>query len=168
MLLNSRFVNYEIITTPGLHFLTYLNQLSFQAHKEKKLPGKFSFFQTNEYWNFLIKSNEILENYSKKFDFLIEDRKDELRYEENLILDCANGIPGFHFEKIKNIFKNQNLNINFINILSKNYSFLSNFCGADYVLKDKLLPITYPTTENKNNYTKNISLDADAVKIVYL
>lgn len=170
--MNSRFVYYEILPTPGLHFLTYLNQLGYSAHKQQKLPGKFSFFTVNEYWNFLTKSNEALEKFIDKLPFLKEDRKDENKYEEKILIDCANGTAGFCIEKIKNIFTNEkNLNINFINTLFKNYSFLNEFCGSDFILREKNLPMNYPQgdkNDTKNIFNKNISFDGDVDRIIYL
>lgn len=169
--MNSRFVYYEILTTPGLYFLTYLNQLGYLAHKQHKLPGKFTFFSTNEYWNFLKKTNQVLGKYDDKFDFLKEDRKNETKYEKKILIDCANGVAGFTIDKIKNIYEKEDLNLVIINNLFKNYSFLNEICGSDFILQEKHLPINYPNhdkNDTKTLFTKNVSFDGDVNKIVYL
>ncbi len=171
MLLNSRFVYYEILTSPGLHFLTYLNQLGFLAHKQQKLPGNFTFFNANEYWNFLAKSNETQGKYTDKLAFLKEDRKNQDRYEKNILIDSAYGSSGFSFDKIKNIYSKEDLSLTFINTLWKNYSFLNDLCGSNFILKEKKLPMNYPSHENnypKTVFTKNISFDGNVDEIVYL
>jgi len=170
--LNSRFIYYEILPTSGLHFLTLLNQLGYSAHKQQKLPGKFSFFNSNEYWTFHSKTFIAFEKYNDKLPFLKEDRLDEIRYEYNILIDCANGNAAFCMDKIKNIFANPNLNFNFINTLFKNYSFLNEFCGSHFLLKEKCIPINYPKyddkNDNKNIFTKNISFNGDLSRVIYL
>lgn len=156
-----------------------MNQLGFMAHKQQKLPGKFTFFSANEYWNFLTKSNQVLDKYADKsgflkgdqFAFLKEDRKNEERYEKNILIDCANGVAGFCIEKIKNIYGKEDLSLNSINTLFKNYSFLNGFCGSDYILKEKNVPVNYPNYDKYDTkilFTKNVSLDGDADRVVYL
>ncbi len=169
--MNSRFVYYDILPTPGLHFLTYINQLGYLTHKQQKLPGKFSFFTVNEYWNFLSRTNESLEKYIDKFPFLKEERQNEKRYEDNILIDCANGIAGFSIDKIKNIFTiDKDIKITSINTLFKNYSFLNEFCGSCYILLEKNLPVNYPQDKNdtKNIFSKNLSFDSDIDRLVYL
>lgn len=141
----------------------------------QKLPGKFSYFPVNEYWNFLNRSNEALEQYNKKFDFLREDRKGQNKYEESILIDCANGVSGFSSEKIKNIFKNDKLTILMINTLFKNFSFLNEFCGAYYIFLERNLPMNYPvcdkTSDNSGVYnaiSKNAAFDGDVERLIYL
>lgn len=141
------------------------------AHKHQKLPGKFTFFNANEYWNFLNMSNETQRKHSDKLAFLKEDRKNTDRYEKNILIDCANGVAGFSVEKIKNIFAKEDFSLNFINTLFKNYSFLNAFCGSNFILKEKNLPMNYPNYDKndpKTLFAKNISLDGDVYRILYL
>jgi len=63
-LLNCEFVCYEVLTTPGLHYLTLLNQIKFaEFYKHREKTEKFYFCDKEDYWIFLKSSNNILEKH---------------------------------------------------------------------------------------------------------
>lgn len=70
-MLSCEFVCYDVITTPGLHYLTLLNQIKFaEFYKHRERNEKFHFCSKADYWIFLRSSNKILEKHvvnSKRF-----------------------------------------------------------------------------------------------------
>lgn len=63
-ILNCDFICYEILTTPGLHYLTLLNQIKFaEFYKNRDRTEKFHFCDKNDYWIFLKSSFNILEKH---------------------------------------------------------------------------------------------------------
>jgi hypothetical protein len=141
------------------------------AHKQQKLPGKFTFFNVSEYWNFLNNSNQALGKYADILGFVKEEHKNESNYEKVILIDCTMGAAGFYRDKIKSIFEKEDLSLTFINTTYKQNNFLNEFCGSDFILKERNLPFNYPDydkTDQNTLFIKNISFDGDVDRIVYL
>ncbi len=208
--MNIRYINYEILPKPALNFLTCLNQMIFLSHKQMKLSCKFSFANQKEYWNFLKNTNDILKEQMKKLDFInyknkifIEknDDKKENNINININYDNNNSIENninlfniseFYSEKIKNIFKDDDLKININNIniktindndkdifnLNKDFGnlnlpeFLDNF-KSKLIFNDSNSNNLNNNNDNNINYmnnkfnTKNIFFNFDMNKICY-
>jgi phosphomannomutase len=144
--------------------------------------GLFNFHEDTLYWNFLENSNKILENYFKEARKTLQINNNNYNnhidsYEYNYLFDCCNGIAAFLNEKLNKIFSiNKDNNIFFYNIDYKNYEFLNEGCGSEFIQKEKNLPRNLlnflKEKSNENNqdfeYVKNISFDGDIDRIIYL
>ena len=147
---------YDIITTPCLHFLTLMNQMSFE-----KLPphSKMVFQEDTIYWKFLSAS---FEGYNSFFDkhFKKEEPKN---YEWNLSIDCSNGLSGHVKDNIAKLFKSfPQFKITFINTEEDKKEKLNEHCGAEFVHKER----QYPTNQIESS-NKNLSFDGDVDRIIY-
>jgi hypothetical protein len=152
-----------------------------------KHSGKFSFVNQIEYWNFLKNTNDILREQIKKFDYLnykvkIDKEKNNNENENknednsknnnnissnfypNLNLNLFNQ-SNFYIEKIKNVFKDDDMNIT-ININKKfpNSNFSDSFINYDFKSKCLLKNLDsgislFNNFDNYNKFnTKNINI----------
>lgn len=158
---NTKFINYGVLTTPALQFLTLINSIQFK--KVNYILSQFSFVDANEYWRFIsgvyMSFNIFYEQfYSKVIKHSVSN------YESSLLIDCANGAAAYHYKNIENIF-NSKIKTNFINTDFKNFKLLNEACGAEHVHKEKTLPIGYT---NEKHFIKNVSFDGDVDRIIYL
>jgi len=158
-ILNANFKNYGIQTTPALHFLTLLNQITFNTKSHKS----FDFVHSEEYWKFLKNGLRTFNLFYEKIYYKNIERNEPNKYEGEFTIDCSNGIAAYHYKKIIEIFgetaKIHSYNTNYSEITALNES-----CGAEYVHKEKKIPINY----FKDAYVKNVSYDGDVDRIVYL
>lgn len=160
-IMNAKFHNYGIITTPALQFLTLANQMSYkQVHKNL---NKFTFTNEEVYWKFLENSFFAFNIFCDKFYSSNKQIGVENKYEKDILIDCANGIGGYHAKNIAKLV-GELLQVNVINADYTNYEYLNNNCGAEHVHKEKKVPINYP----KEGVVKNLSFDGDVDRIVYL
>jgi phosphoacetylglucosamine mutase len=150
---------YGVQTTPALHFLTLLNQYVFKS----KNSHSFNFVDSEEYWKFLKNGYFAFNTFLEKFYATPKDKNEENKYENELTIDCSNGIAGYHYKKINSLFdestKIHTYNYNYIETTSLNDS-----CGAEFVHKEKKLPVNY----GKDSHVKNLSFDGDVDRVVYL
>jgi phosphoacetylglucosamine mutase len=158
-ILNVKFKFYGVQTTPALHFLTVLNQKDFKL----KNFNNFHFVDSMDYWKFLKNGYLAFNTFLERYYCNSIERTEENKYENEFTIDCSNGIAGFHHQNIINLFNNSvmiyPININFQETCSLNEG-----CGAEFVHKDKKLPINY----GNNVYVKNASFDGDVDRLVYL
>jgi phosphoacetylglucosamine mutase len=156
----AKYFVYGVLTTPALQYLTLLNQMAFK--KVNSVLSQFSFTNVSEYWNFL---GGIYFTFNTFYDQFYKSQIQNItNYETELLVDCANGAAGYHYENINKIFNNK-IKLKFINTNYKNYEFLNSQCGAEHVHKEKTLPINYPI---ELEISKNVSFDGDVDRIIYL
>jgi phosphoacetylglucosamine mutase len=157
---NAKFVNYGVLTTPALQFLTLINSLQFK--KVNFILSQFSFVDANEYWRFISGVYMSFNIFYEQFYSKVIKHKVSF-YEPSLLIDCANGAAAYHWKNIENIFNNK-IKTSFINTNFKNFKMLNEGCGAEHVHKEKVLPADY----NSNDFIKNVSFDGDVDRIIYL
>ncbi len=153
----SFFHNYGILSTPALQFLTYLNQILFR--KINSVLSQYYFVKESEYWNFLKGVYFAFDTFSEQFFKFQKNSK----YENQIIIDCANGVAGYIYQNIKNIFS-EKIDLKFINLNYENYESLNENCGAEHLHKTRALPLNYSDPKN----IKSVSFDGDVDRIIYL
>lgn len=146
-------------TTPALHFLTLLNQISFKTLNYHQ----FYFVDGEEYWKYLKSSYLAFDTFYEKFYSHTLNRNEENKYENKFTIDCSNGMAAYHHDKIIKIF-NQTVSIHPYNTNYQNASGLNEGCGAEFVHKEKKIPTDY----GKDFDVKNVSFDGDVDRVVYL
>lgn len=151
---------YGVQSTPALHFLTLLNQMNYKSINY----DSFSFIDSEEYWKFLKNGYFAFNTFVDKFYAIPhKDGKEQNKYENELTIDCSNGIAGYHYKNIMNLC-DQSMKIYPYNYNYQDATSLNESCGAEYVHKEKQLPVNY----FKNSYVKNLSFDGDVDRVVYL
>jgi phosphoacetylglucosamine mutase len=158
-ILNANFKNYGIQTTPALHFLTLLNQITVNSIGHKS----FDFVDSEQYWKFLTNGIMTFNLFYEKIYSKNLVRDEPNKYENEFTMDCCNGIAGYHYKKIIEIFA-ETVKIHSYNTNYSEITALNDSCGAEYVHKEKNIPVNY----FKDAYIKNISYDGDVDRIVYL
>ncbi len=144
-------MNYELLTTPGLHFLTLFNQYLYNIDSRR-----FAFVDKEIYWKFLINGYK---SFNLCYDKFLTKRPSH-KYENEITIDCANGLASCFTNIIRDIFVDD-IKINFINTETENYEKLNNKCGAEYIHKDRKIPSDIINTR------KGVSFDGDVDRIVY-
>ncbi|TNV80721.1 hypothetical protein FGO68_gene10832 [Halteria grandinella] len=155
-------VNYGLVTTPQLHWLTQrCNELRMAMPGDGEVHGKVKKEDFNEAWA----------RYFKEFSDLIGDSP-KSRYETDLLLDCANGVGSIQFklnlELMAEIFGGKDkvpLNVTIINDDEKP-DLLNEECGAEYVHKDQQLPHNFALKGGRPGI-KCASFDGDADRLIY-
>lgn len=185
-ILKCNIVNYGLVTTPQLHFLTFMNQKvineSIDFHKKSIKISDEDYFSIRQIVNkeyYFEAFGLITTNFFKLVDRISSNESalgKEAVYDNSIILDTANGICG-HEEIRKSLISNFSfLKINFINTNTNNYKLLNHLCGAEHIQKSNQFPTEYllalQTNKDKStneNYKiqKSISFDGDADRIVY-
>lgn len=120
-LFGAKYVNYKVITTPALHFLTLSNQFVFNANYRKFID----FCKSDEYWNYLTMAFTSFYSMMDEYKFRKETIVDKVT-EHVLVIDCANGIAGFLHKEIAAVISktfNGEYIVNKLNILT-NFSSL--------------------------------------------
>jgi hypothetical protein len=144
------YFNYEMITTPGLHFLTFFNQFMYKRDK-----NRFNFVKKDEYSKFLKNGYQSFKIFHEQFFKNMSDK-----YETEINIDCGNGLCSVFENEIRNIFEND-IKMKFINNDINDIKNLNNKSGAEYLHKDKIVP------SNQPNIVKNVSFDGDVDRIIY-
>ncbi len=153
----SLFHYYGVLSTPALQFLTFLNQILFR--KINSVLSQFYFVKEIEYWNFFKGVYFAFDNFSQQFFELPKESK----YENRMLIDCANGVAGYIYGNIINILDDK-IETKFINSNYEKFENLNEKCGAEHLHKSRSLPANYPDTK----FTKNVSFDGDVDRIIYL
>ena len=116
-ILDCAYINYNIITTPQLHWLTYVNQCNFNNNK-------FHEFVTEDiYWIWLHSSYDLFHEMCDRYKI---DLKLTTNYEKDLLIDCSCGASATKLEQIKQIFSKRQLlnlkvNLNLSSLLIQTY-----------------------------------------------
>ena len=138
--MRTKYEFYQIITAPGLQFLTMVNQQIFKS----KNPQDFRFADSSIYWNFLKNGYLALNTFYDQFYSITRQIKEgNVRYESKLLIDCANGIASHEVLKIKEIFSDLN-KVTFINTNHIDCKTINENCGAEHVHKERKLPLNFP------------------------
>ena len=105
-ILGCDYANYNIITTPQLHWVTYVNQINFKNHK-------FHYFIKEEfYWNWLLVAYDVFYEMCERFCLNLKSANN---YENEISIDCSCGASATKIQFIKQIFEKRNvlkLNVN--------------------------------------------------------
>ena len=168
--LECKFINYGLVTTPQLHFLTYLTQKQLTLQLTKSIQTIHDYYNLdyditkNMYFVIYKDILAIFHSLLEKINLLVNRKCD--KYTNNILIDCSNGISGS--SEIKDNMNNFNefLNLTFINTEVDKNELLNLNCGAEFVQKSFSFPENYSL---KNSfYSKSCSFDGDADRIVYL
>lgn len=122
-------VDLGIVSTPQMHFLV----------RNANLTGKLD---PNLYFEHL---GKCFEEIGGKFN-------------ENLLIDTANGVPKLIFEKLKKY-----INCEKLEVWNKETGILNYECGADFVKSNFKPPINY----NINDERRCVSFDGDMDRLIY-
>ena len=158
---NCSFNYYNITPIPQLCFLTLFNQMAFQ---KIGLKYKMIFVPQDNYWAYLNNSFiKFLSYYNMVFK---NNNKDNNKYENELCIDCSNGMANLYKNKILNIFTNKENNyqikINYIN--DNNIDAIDNNCGIKSILQNK---IPKNKKEKYPSIIKNVVLSSDLDCLIY-
>ena len=160
---NCSFNLYNIIPCPNLFFLTLLNQMAFQ---KIGLKYKMIFAPEDNYWIYLKHSCNKFHSYYNMI-FKNKNQENNTKYENELCIDCSNGIGSLYKDKIKNIFNNEEnnfqLKISFINDNNLDKE-INNNCGINSILQNKI-PIN--KKEKYSSIIKNATFSADLDSSIY-
>ena len=157
---NCSFNLYSIIPCPSLFFLTMINQMAFQ---KIGLKYKMIFSPKENYWIYL---NQSFDKFHSYYNMVFKNKSKEINnnYENELVIDCSNGIGSLYKDKISNIFLNKEnnfpLKLNFINDNDKDINIK---CRINSFLENKA------SQNNQNNLSKNknVCLSSDLDNLIY-
>lgn len=131
-----------ILTTPQLHWMVRSKNKSLKASEE-------------DYFT------QVTESFRHLLELVPDDKYgDELN--KKLIVDGANGIGGLKLEEIKT--KLTGLHIHVKNSGKEGEGILNESCGADFVQKEKVLPLGFGPEDID---VRCASFDGDADRLVY-
>lgn len=99
-ILNSSYNDYGVVTTPQLHWLTYVNQQTFSMRKF------VSYVKEDFYWNWLNAAYDAFYEMCERYRIPM-DKAD--KYERKILIDCSCGASSPKVEYIKQIFQKRNL-----------------------------------------------------------
>ena len=160
---NCTFNLYNIIPSPNLCFLTLLNQMNFQ---KIGLKYKMIFAPQDNYWLYLNNSFNKFHSYYNMV-FKNKNKENESKYENEICIDCSNGIGSIYKKQIIQILSNKEnnleLKINFINDNNIDKE-INNNCGIKSLLENKI-PIN--KKEKYPSIIKNITLSSDLDSSLY-
>ena len=157
---NCTFNLYNIIPCPSLFFLTLLNQMAFQ---KIGLKYKMIFVPQDNYWIYL---NHSFNKFHSYYNMVFKNNKKEndLKYENEICIDCSNGIGGLYKQQILYILSNKEnkennfqLKIKFINDKEINDNEINNIFG----MKSQY------NKEKRSTVLKNVILSPDLDGLIY-
>ena len=159
---NCSFNFYDIIPSPSLYFLTFVNQMTFQ---KIGLKYKMVFVPRDNYWGYLINSfNKFHSYYSMVFKTKEENK---IKYENEICIDLSNGVASLYKNQIMSIFNNKEnkfpLKIHLINDNNNEHELNIN-CGINSILEKK---IPKNKKEKYASIVKCASLSSDLDSIIY-
>ena len=158
-------VNHGLVTTPQLHFLTYL---------QNENRGNETEFSYKDYESYFYEAWETAcDLYNLKFGSKSVDQNQNQKQNQNglpfdkLVVDCANGVGSlklkqFLFDKFPREFTSH---FQFINDDWEHPEMLNRECGADFVKTNQCLPRGVDVNSLKGALC--CSLDGDADRIVF-
>lgn len=139
---NTNVINYNLVTTPMVHFYVYTHNVHKRVPEEKEYFEHFGNAYLS-YQNFIASDNSL---YSRDISF-----------------DGANGVGSVKIEDLKKIVGSK-LNIKVFNGEISTQGKLNFQCGADFVKTKKSVP---SGVEAKDWNLKYLSVDGDADRIIY-
>lgn len=135
-------INYNLVTTPMLHFFVYNHNIHKRVFEEKEYFEHFG----NAYSDHQTFISSETKNYSKDISF-----------------DGANGVGGLKIQNLQEILK-PGPNIDVFNKDVSTQGKLNFQCGADFVKTRKTVPSGVTVGSPSNKY---LSVDGDADRIIY-
>uniref|UniRef100_A0A8D8MG93 Phosphoacetylglucosamine mutase n=1 Tax=Cacopsylla melanoneura TaxID=428564 RepID=A0A8D8MG93_9HEMI len=135
-------INYNLVTTPMLHFFVYNHNKNKRVYEEKEYFEHYG----NAY-----------QSYKK---YLSSGNKS---YSKNIAFDGANGVGGLKIGNLQTVVKSD-LNIEVFNADVTTLGKLNFQCGADFVKTRKTVPSGVPLSSSQSKY---LSVDGDADRIIY-
>ena len=159
---NCSFNFYDIIPSPSLYFLTFVNQMTFQ---KIGLKYKMVFVPRDNYWGYLINSfNKFHSYYSMVFK---NKEENKIKYENEICIDLSNGVASLYKNQIMSIFNNKEnkfpLKIHLINDNNNEHELNIN-CGINSILEKK---IPKNKKEKCASIVKCATLSSDLDSIIY-
>ncbi|CDW79108.1 phosphoacetylglucosamine mutase [Stylonychia lemnae] len=149
--IGSKTINYGLVTTPQLHFLTEKGGKIGQARYDEIKANDYTEFFTAQFQNFLA---------------LIKDQS-TTKYQNELYLDCANGIGSVQMKKVSELLgTDSDLKVHFFNddlIPDK----LNEECGAEFVHKDQKFPTHFEDSSFRGKKCASFDGDADRLILFY-
>jgi len=159
---NCSFNFYDIVPSPNLCFLTFVNQMTFQ---KIGLKYKMIFVPKENYWAYLINSFNKFHSY---YNIVFKNKEEsKINYENEISIDCSNGVASLYKNQIMSIFNNKEnnfpLKLNFIND-NNNAHELNVNCGIKTILEKKL-----PKNKKEKcaSIVKCTTLSSDLDSIIY-
>ena len=153
---------YDIIPSPSLYFLTFVNQMTFQ---KIGLKYKMVFVPRDNYWGYLINSFNKFHSYYNMVFKTKEENK--IKYENEICIDLANGVASLYKNQIMSIFNNKEnkfpLKIHLINDNNNEHELNIN-CGINSILEKK---IPKNKKEKCASIVKCATLSSDLDSIIY-
>mgnify|MGYP002625013393 CR=1 FL=1 len=159
---NCSFNFYDIIPSPSLYFLTYVNQVTFQ---KIGLKYKMVFVPKENYWAYLNNSfNKFHSYYNIVFKNMQENK---INYENEMCIDFSNGVASLYKNQIMSIFNNKENNFPLKLLLindNNNENELNINCGINTILEKKL-----PKNKREKcaSINKCATLSSDLDSIIY-
>ncbi len=98
-ILGCQYINYSIVTTPQLHWLTYVNQINYKNNKFQ------SFVKEDLYWNWLQSAYDCFYEMCDRYSINMKGNN----YENEILIDCSCGASSPKVEHIKQIFNKRNI-----------------------------------------------------------
>ena len=159
---NCSFNFYDIIPSPSLYFLTFVNQMTFQ---KIGLKYKMVFVPRDNYWGYLINSFNKFHSY---YNIVFKTKEEnKIKYENEICIDLANGVASLYKNQIISIFNNKEnkfpLKIHLINDNNNEHELNIN-CGINSILEKK---IPKNKKEKCASIVKCATLSSDLDSIIY-
>ena len=159
---NCSFNFYDIIPSPSLYFLTFVNQMTFQ---KIGLKYKMVFVPRDNYWGYLINSFNKFHSY---YNIVFKTKEEnKIKYENEICIDLSNGVASLYKNQIMSIFNNKEnkfpLKIHLINDNNNEHELNIN-CGINSILEKK---IPKNKKEKYASIVKCASLSSDLDSIIY-
>ena len=159
---NCSFNFYDIIPSPSLYFLTFVNQMTFQ---KIGLKYKMVFVPRDNYWGYLINSFNKFHSY---YNIVFKTKEEnKIKYENEICIDLSNGVASLYKNQIMSIFNNKEnkfpLKIHLINDNNNEHELNIN-CGINSILEKK---IPKNKKEKCASIVKCSTLSSDLDSIIY-
>ena len=159
---NCSFNFYDIIPSPSLYFLTFVNQMTFQ---KIGLKYKMVFVPRDNYWGYLINSFNKFHSY---YNIVFKTKEEnQIKYENEICIDLSNGVASLYKNQIMSIFNNKEnkfpLKIHLINDNNNEHELNIN-CGINSILEKK---IPKNKKEKCASIVKCATLSSDLDSIIY-
>ena len=156
---NCSFNLYNNTSCPNLYFLTLLNQMTFQ-----KIGLKYKMiFAPKD--NYLIYLNNSFNKFHSYYNMIFKNSKKEndLKYENEISIDCSKGIGSLYKQQIINILSNKENNFQLkINFINDNE--INNIFGFKSNLKNE---ISNYKKEIYSSVIKNVELSSNLDFLIY-
>ena len=159
---NCSFNFYDIVPSPSLYFLSFVNQMTFQ---KIGLKYKMVFVPKENYWGYLINSFNKFHSY---YNIVFKNKEEnKIKYENEICIDLSHGIASSYKNQIMSIFNNKEnnfpLKIHLINDNNNEHELNAN-CGINSIL-EKNLPKN--KREKCASIVKCATLSSDLDSIIY-